>query len=156
MLNQVTLVGRITADPELKTSTTGRPFCFITVAAMRSFKNQETNEYETDFIDVSLWGMTAENVVKHCGKGSAVAVRGRLANRVLDFPGEQTFRTISVVGERVSFIQLKAPDSGINNALKDLEQSVSDDLPGEHTDIEQADTEQADEEDADIENTDNH
>lgn len=133
MLNQVTLVGRLTADPELKTSTTGRPFCFITLAAMRSFKNQETNEYETDFIDISLWGLTAENVVKHCGKGSAVAVRGRLANRVLDFPGEQTFRTIGVIGERVSFIQLKAPDAGINHEINELEQGVSNDFPVENT-----------------------
>lgn len=134
MLNQVTLVGRITADPALRESTTGKPFCFITLAAMRSFKNQETNEYETDFIDISFWGLTAENVVKHCGKGSAIAVRGRLANRVLDFPGEQTFRTIGVVGERVSFIQLKTPGSGINNEINDLEQLILDDFPMENAD----------------------
>ena len=115
MLNQVTLVGRITADPELRKSGAGRSFCFITVATTRSFKNQETDEYETDFIDVSLWGLTAENIVKHCGKGSAIAVRGRLTNRILDFPGEQTFKTIGVVGERVSFIQLKAPGAGSDN-----------------------------------------
>jgi len=116
MLNQVTLVGRITADPELKEGLNGRPFCFITLATTRAFKNQETNEYETDFIDVSLWGITAENVAKHCGKGSAVAVRARLANRVVDFPGEQTFRTIGVVGERISFISLKAPSSNLATA----------------------------------------
>lgn len=129
MLNQVTLVGRVTADPELRTSTTGRPFCFMTLATTRSFKNQETNEYETDFIDVSLWGFTAENVVKHCGKGSAVAVRGRLANRVLDFPGEQTFRTIGVIGERVSFIQLKPPGSGMDHEMNDLNRIILDDFP---------------------------
>jgi single-strand DNA-binding protein len=134
MLNQVTLVGRMTADPELRESTTGRSFCFINLAAMRSFKNQETNEFETDFIDISLWGITAESVVKHCGKGSAIAVRGRLANRVLDFPGEQTFRTIAVVGERVSFIQLKAPDSETDNEINDLDQLILDDFPIENAD----------------------
>lgn len=134
MLNQVTLVGRITADPELRQSTTGRPFCFITLAAMRSFKNQETNEYETDFIDISLWGLTAENVVKHCGKGSAIAVRGRLANRILDFPGEQTFRTIGVVGERISFIQLKAPNTETDTEVNDLDQKILDEFPVENAD----------------------
>lgn len=134
MLNQVTLVGRITANPELKQSASGRPFCFITLAAMRSFKNQETNEYETDFIDISLWGLTAENVVKHCGKGSAVAVRGRLANRILDFPGEQAFRTIGVVGERVSFIQLKVPDSENYSEIKDSDKIIADDLHTENVD----------------------
>ena len=121
MLNQVTLVGTIIADPELRESSTGRSFCIITIATTRPFKNQETNEYERDFIDVNLWGLTAENAVKHCGKGSAIAVRGRLVNRVLDLPNEQTLRTIIVIGERVSFIQLKAPSSEINNKTNDLE-----------------------------------
>ena len=113
MLNQVTLVGRITTDLELKEAGNGRPFCVATIATTRSFKNQETNEYETDFIDVSLWGLTAENTVKHAGKGSTVAVRGRLASRVIDYPNDQPFKTISVVGERVSFIQLKAPGGNV-------------------------------------------
>jgi len=113
MLNQVTLVGRITADLELKEAANGRAFCVATIATARSFKNQETNEYDTDFIDVALWGLTAENTAKHAGKGSAVAVRGRLASRVIDYPNDQPFKTISVVGERVSFIQLKAPGGNV-------------------------------------------
>lgn len=56
MLNQVTLVGRITADPELKKSPNGRSFCFITLEMQRSFKNRETDEYEIDLIDINLWG----------------------------------------------------------------------------------------------------
>ena len=115
MLNQTTLVGRLVNQPELKTSESGRPFCFITLATTRSFKNQETNEFDADFIDVSLWGLTAQNVVKHCGKGSAVAVQARLINRVVDQPGEPTYRTIGVVGERISFIHLKAPQPTQND-----------------------------------------
>jgi len=115
MLNQVTLVGRITANPKLKKSASGRPFCIVNIATARSFKSQETGEYETDFIDASLWGITAENVVRKAGKGSAVAIRGRLANRILEIPNEQTFKTISVVGERVSFIQLCPPEVDVDN-----------------------------------------
>jgi len=109
MLNQVILIGRTTRDIELREASNGRPFGIVTVAVNRSFKNQETDTYDTDFVDVSLWGITAQNVAKYAGKGSAISIRGRVANRVVDFPREQTFRTISVVGEQVSFIQTKAP-----------------------------------------------
>ena len=115
MLNQVILIGRTTRDIELRESSNGRTFGIVTVAVTRSFKNQETDTYDTDFIDVSLWGVTAENVAKYAGKGSALSIRGRVTNRILDFPGEQTFRTIGIVGEQVSFIQTKAPDTNENN-----------------------------------------
>ena len=118
MLNQVILVGRTTRDVELRESSNGRPFGIVTIAATRSFKNQETNSYDTDFVDVSLWGLTAVNVAKYAGKGSALSIRGRIANRVIDFPGEQTFRTIGIVGEQVSFIQTKAPSGKPSNEKK--------------------------------------
>ena len=109
MLNQVTLIGRTTGDIELKESENGKKFGIVTVATTRPFKDAGTDEYGTDFIDVSLWGKTAENAVQHVGKGSAVSIRGRVANRVIDIPSEQTFKTIGIIGDRVSFIQLKPP-----------------------------------------------
>ena len=129
MLNQVTLVGRITADPELKTSTNGRPFCIVTLATTRSFKNKTTDEYDTDFIDVTLWGATAENCCKHVGKGSSVAIHGRLSNYTLKLPDEQTFRAINVTGERVSFIQLKTPENGYQNNEANTPQPSLDGFP---------------------------
>ena len=114
MLNQVILIGRTTRDVELRAASNGRPFGIVTIAVTRSFKNQETNTYDTDFVDVSLWGLTAENVAKYAGKGSALSIRGRITNRVLDFPGEQTFRTIGIIGEQVSFIQTKAPETAVD------------------------------------------
>ena len=123
MLNQVILIGRTTRDIELREASNGRPFGIVTIAVTRSFKNQETNTYDTDFVDVSLWGVTAENVAKYAGKGSALSIRGRVANRIIDFPGEQSFRTISIVGEQVSFIQTKAPGTSGNN------EESSDEIP---------------------------
>ena len=113
MLNQVILIGRTTRDVELKEATNGRSFGIVTIATTRSFKNQETDSYDTDILDVSLWGITAENVAKCAGRGSAISIRGRIANRTLDFPGEQTFKTISIIGEQVSFIQPIPPSTEI-------------------------------------------
>ena len=133
MLNQVTLVGRITADPELKQSPNGKPFCIVTLAATRSFKNKTTNEYETDFIDVSLWDKTAENCCKHVGKGSSIVIRGRLNNHILKLSDEQTVKTINVIGERISFVQLKAPENGIQNNEANSQQFNLDSFPVEAT-----------------------
>jgi len=138
MLNQVILIGRTTRDVELKETSNGRSFGTVTVATTRSFKNQETNTYDTDFVDVNLWGFTAENVAKYAGKGSALSIRGRIANRIVDFPGEQTFKTINIVGEQVSFIQIKAPDASENNE-EISDEFALDDLPTSeafHTEIE--------------------
>jgi len=130
MLNQVILVGRTTRDLEVKEASNGRSFGIITIATTRSFKNQETNTYDTDFIDVSLWGVTAESVAKYAGKGSAISIRGRLANRILDFPGEQTFKTIGIVGEQVAFIQTKAPGTSANSeVIEKSDDSALRDLP---------------------------
>jgi len=134
MLNQVILVGRTARDVELRESSSGRTFGIVTMATTRSFKNQETNSYDTDFIDVSLWGKTAENVAKYAGKGSALSIRGRITNRILDFPGEQTFRTIGIVGEQVAFIQTKAPGVSISTEEKSEEFALRDFPTGEEFD----------------------
>lgn len=115
MFNQIILIGRVVRDVEVKTAQNGRPFAIVTMAVQRSFKNQQTNKYETDFIDVSLWGYTAESVAKHAGKGSAISIRGRVANRITDIPGHPTLRSAGVVAEQVSFIQMKAPNAIIVN-----------------------------------------
>jgi len=141
MLNQVILIGRMTRDVELKETSNGRIFGIARLAVARTFKNQATNVYETDFVDVSLWGATAENVAKYAGKGSAVSIRGRIVNRILDFPSSQTVRTIGIVGQQVSFIQTKAPGAIDNEADKEenLENDPSEediiisDFPSNHS-----------------------
>jgi len=121
MLNQTILIGRTTRDIELKESTNGRPFCIATLAIGRPFKEVATGEYETDFIDVILWGSTAVNTVEKVGKGSSISVRGRVANRVIEMPDGQTIKTIGIIGNYVSFIQLKAPDTmGINGETTEV------------------------------------
>ena len=120
MLNQVILIGRTTRDVELKQAPNGHLLGIVTIAVTRSFKNQETNTYDTDFMDVSLWGFTAENVAKYAGKGSTLAIRGRLTNRIIDFPGEETFKTINIVGEQISFIQTKAPRSNADESTNEI------------------------------------
>ena len=79
MLNQTILVGRITKTPEMMENQDGSKFAIINLAVPRTFKN-ENGEYDTDFIDCTLWKGIAENVCEYCKKGDMVGIRGRIQN----------------------------------------------------------------------------
>lgn len=73
MLNQVVLVGRIVRTPELRVTDTGKKTTTVTLAIPRSYKNIE-GEYETDFLDCTLWTNVAENTTEYCKSGDMVGV----------------------------------------------------------------------------------
>ena len=72
-MNNVALVGRLTADVELRTAG-DKAFAMFTVAVNRPFKNKETNEYDADFIRCKAFGGTAEFIAKFFGKGKPIGV----------------------------------------------------------------------------------
>lgn len=74
MLNQIVLVGRIARGPELKETDNGKKVVNITLAVPRSFKNVD-GEYETDFLNCSLWDGVASNVNEYCNTGDLVGNR---------------------------------------------------------------------------------
>lgn len=76
-MNNVTLMGRLTADPELRQTQSGISCCRFTVAVNRKFKNQN-NEYDADFISCTAWRQTAEFVSKYFSKGKMIALTGTL------------------------------------------------------------------------------
>ena len=80
MLNRITVMGRLTSDPELKTTTSGASVTSFTIACDRDFKNG-SGEKETDFIEVVAWRNTAEFICKHFAKGKMAVVSGRLQIR---------------------------------------------------------------------------
>lgn len=81
MLNHITLMGRLVADPELRTTPQGVPVATIRLAVDRDFKNKQTGERETDFINVVAWRQTAEFVSRFFTKGRMAVVEGRLQIR---------------------------------------------------------------------------
>ena len=76
-MNNVTLMGRLTADPELRQTQSGVSTCRFTVAVNRKFKNQN-GEYDADFISCTAWRQTAEFVSKYFSKGKMIVVEGSL------------------------------------------------------------------------------
>ena len=103
MLNQVVLVGRIVKNPELRVTETGKKVTTVTLAVPRSYKNS-SGEYDTDFLDCTLWTNVAENTVEYCQTGDMVGVKGRIQSRVFeDDDGNKSKRT-EIVAEKVTFL----------------------------------------------------
>lgn len=102
MLNQIVLVGRLVKDPEVKKAKNGNTYSHITLAVPRSYKNVN-GEYETDFIDCTLWRLMATNTKEYCKKGDIVGVKGRIESRVYEQDDEKKYLT-EVIAEKVTFL----------------------------------------------------
>lgn len=109
-MNHVALVGRLTKDPELRMIGERRLQTSFTLAVNRSFKNQ-LGDIDADFILCTVWGKTAENTVKHCGKGSMIGVSGRIQTRSYEREDKTRAFVTEVVGEEVRFLMTKKPVS---------------------------------------------
>jgi single-strand DNA-binding protein len=106
MINQVTLVGRLTRDPDLRITPEGTSVTNVTLAVNRPFRNQQ-GEYGADFVQCTLWKKTAENTAQYCRKGSLVGVTGRIQTRYYDnLEGKRVYVT-EVVAEIVKFLDNK-------------------------------------------------
>lgn len=105
MLNQIVLVGRITREPELKETDNGKKVVNIGLAVPRSFKNID-GEYETDFLNCSLWDGVASNVCEYCHTGDLVGVKGRVASNIYEKDGQKHY-TMDIIAEKVTFLTSK-------------------------------------------------
>lgn len=102
MINTVVLMGRLTADPELRTTTTGKSVCSFSVAVDRSYsKNAE--ERQTDFINIVAWEHTANFVSRYFQKGSMIALQGSIQTRRYEDKTGAKRTAFEVVAREVSF-----------------------------------------------------
>jgi single-strand DNA-binding protein len=110
MMNQTCIIGRLVRDPEIKELEDGKKVSNITLAVPRSYKN-ENGEYETDFIDCTLWNGVADKTAEYCKKGDLVGVKGRLqTNNYEKEDGSKVFK-LDVVAEKVTFLSSRSKDT---------------------------------------------
>lgn len=107
MLNHITIMGRMTRDPELRRTGSGVAVASFTIACDRDIANKETGEREVDFIDCVAWRGTGEFVEKHFSKGSMILVSGRLQIRGWTDKEGNKRRTAEVVADNVYFGESK-------------------------------------------------
>lgn len=110
MLNAVALLGRLTADPELKTTTNGNMVTAFTLAVNRSFVGQN-GERQADFIDIVAWRATAEFVTKYFKKGQMMALQGSLQTRTYEDKQGNKRKVTEVVADNVHFCTPKSTGS---------------------------------------------
>ncbi len=111
MLNRVILMGRIVADPELKTTGTGISVTSFRIAVERSYV-KSGEERKADFIDVVCWRNTAEFVCRYFGKGSLIAVEGQLQSRTYQAKDGTNRYVVEVVADNVSFTGERRENAG--------------------------------------------
>ena len=112
MLNHITIMGRLTRDPELRRTGSGIAVASFTVAVDRDFGGRDGGENETDFIDCVAWRQTGEFVSKYFTKGRMIVVSGRLQIRSWTDKDGNKRRTAEVVADNCYFGDSKRDSEG--------------------------------------------
>ena len=112
MLNHITIMGRLTRDPELRRTGSGIAVASFTVAVDRDFGGRDGGERETDFIDCVAWRQTGEFVSKYFTKGSMIVVSGRLQIRNWTDKDGNKRRSAEVVADNCYFGESKRTSEG--------------------------------------------
>ena len=120
MINNVTLVGRLTRDPELRYTPSNIAITTFNMAVNRNFKNQ-AGDREADFINCMIWRQQAENFANWCKKGNQVGITGRIQTRSYDNQQGQRVYVTEVVAD--TFKLLEKRDNSANQS------NIEDQMP---------------------------
>lgn len=114
-MNKVILIGRLSQDPEMRTTPNGVATTAFSVAVSRNFTNQN-GERETDFFRCVAWRKQAENIARYCQKGTQVAVEGRLQNRNYEAQDGTRRYVTEVIADNVSFLGSRGDAASSNTS----------------------------------------
>lgn len=110
-VNRVVLVGRLTRDPELRQTNTGKSVANFGIAVTKKFKPQDGSP-DADFFNVSCWGQTADFVTNYLHKGRLCAVDGRLQSRKYTTQDGQQREVVEIVADNVTGLDRPRDDQG--------------------------------------------
>ena len=114
-MNKAILIGRLTRDPELRTTPTGRNVCQFSIAVNRAYTNAN-GEREADFINCVVWDKQAENLARYQKKGNQIAVDGRVQTRNYDDKDGKRVYVTEILANSISFLDAKGTgNTGSNN-----------------------------------------
>lgn len=136
MFNTVILTGRLTADPELKTTANGVPVTSFTIAVQRKYKQGE--ESQADFINIVAWRQTAEFITKYFHKGSMIGIEGSIQTRKYQDKDGNNRVAFEVIAKNVQFVESKKASADASPA-SDLSQQVDNNADFVQVDIEDGD-----------------
>ena len=111
-MNKLTIIGRLTRDPDLRTTQDGTDVCGFTVAVNRRQRRDSQNQPEADFFRVSAWRQLGENCAKYLAKGKMVAVVGSVSVRTYQNAEGETRASLEVNADDVEFLTPKGETEG--------------------------------------------
>lgn len=123
-MNKALLVGRLTRDPELRTTPGGMAVTRFTIAISEPFTNRN-GERETNFINCSAFGRQADNISKYCKKGTMVSAEGRIRTSSYDAQDGTKRYTTEVVCDRVNFLSPKGDGMNGSQEIPDMDSGNS-------------------------------
>ena len=109
-MNKVYLIGNLTRDPEMRSTSAGIPVCNFSIAVNRRFKNVQTGQQETDFFNIVAWRQLAELCGRYLAKGRKVAVFGSIQTRSYEAQDGSKRTAFDIVADEVEF--LSSPNTG--------------------------------------------
>lgn len=113
-INQVTLMGNLTRDPELRQTPNGQSVCSFSLALNRSYKDQSGEWVEaTDYIDIVAWAGLGERVAQYLSKGRRCLVVGRLQSRSWEQEGQKRSK-VEVLAQDVTFLDSRGGEGGFD------------------------------------------
>ncbi|MBQ8015971.1 MAG: single-stranded DNA-binding protein [Clostridia bacterium] len=118
MLNNAVIMGRLVADPELRTTGSGISVTSFTVAVDRRF-NRQGEDRQADFIDIIAWRQTAEFVCKYFRKGSMIAIQGYIQTRMYEDKNGNKRKAVEIVADNVSFCGSKSESNTGSSYARD-------------------------------------
>lgn len=125
-MNKVILVGRLTADPELRQTQSGVASCKFNIAVNRKFADKDTGERQADFISCQAWRQTAEFICRYFSKGKMIAIEGNLRTGKYQDKNHSdvTHYTMDVFVDSVEFVGGKNENGGQSQASTSAAQTA--------------------------------
>lgn len=127
-MNHITLIGRLTRDPELRYTQSGKAFCTFTLAVDRRFK-QNNNQPTADFIPCVAWDKLAEIIGNNLAKGRRVGIEGRLQTRTYEAKDGSKKSAFDVMIEEMEFLDTKKEGQSQPSQQKPSQQDWTEDIP---------------------------
>lgn len=131
-MNNLVIIGRLTADPELRTTGTGKSVCNVSIAVDRFAVEEE--QQSVDYIPIQVWGKVADNLCEYQKKGSQIAVEGSIRNDIWTDTDGNKKNKIYVLARKVEFLSKgKTEDKDVFEGKTSVKQDeivlTDDDLP---------------------------
>ena len=125
-MNKVYLIGNLTRDPEMRSTSNGIPVCNFSIAVNRRFKNAQTGQQETDFFNIVAWRQLADLCGRYLAKGRKVAVFGSIQTRTYEAQDGSKRTAFDIVADEVEFLSAA---NGAGGSSSDYHAAVSSPAP---------------------------